>query len=150
MYNETYTSEGERYVQYRANDSLRALEEYLPDPRTESFAEGDTYPYQNNSTTVDAVTNTTVTLDWTATRNNTVSLSEGGNVTLGEGSGTTYVAHFPDSDTLVLSQDFAGYQASLDAQSYYGERINGLWGVTLLSSMAAALLIALAYLPSRY
>jgi len=150
VYNQTYTSDGDRYVRYRSNDSLQELEAYLPEPRTESFAEGDDYPYQNKTTTVDSVTNTTVTVDWTAVRNNTVSASEGGNVTLGQDPKTTYIAHFPDGNTLVLSQDFEGYRASLEAQSYYGERINGLWGVTLLSSMAAALLIALAWLPPRY
>lgn len=147
VYDEVYTDGGERYVRYRSNGSLQLLAEYLPTPRTESFEEGDAYPYQNNTTTVDTVTNESVLLDWTAVRSNTASASQGANVTLGD---TTYVAHFPDASTLVLSQDFAGYQASVDAQAYYRERVNGLWGVTIVSGLVAGLLVMFAYLPSRY
>jgi len=147
VYDELYTDGGERYVRYRSNGSLQPLAEYLSEPRTETFDEGDTYPYENESATVQEVGNESVLLTWTAVRNNTVSASEGGNVTL---SDTTYVAHFPDAGTLVLSQDFAGYQHSLEAQSYFEERVSGLWGVTIVSGLVAVLLIMFAYLPSRY
>jgi hypothetical protein len=150
VYNETYTSEGERYVRYRSDGSVQPLEEYLPEPRTERFAESEDYPYENQTATVDAVTNASVQLSWTAPRANSISISESANVTLGSNPETTYVAHFPDASTLVLSQDFAGYQASLDAQAYYQERVNGLWGVVVAAGTVAVLLTMFAYLPSRY
>jgi hypothetical protein len=141
------TGEGAKYVRYRANDSTRPLEEYLPTRTTHAFAEGDQYPYENETTTVDTVTNESVTLTWTAAETMDVSATEGSNVTLGS---TRYLAHFPDNSTLVLTQNYDGYESEQQRIAYYQERIDGLWGVSILSTLAALVLIGAAYLPSRY
>lgn len=145
--NQVLTDEnGTRYVRY-TNGSTRSLSEYLPERETHQLSANDTFAYQGNETTVAQVTPQAATLAWNAPRNNAVSAGEGENVTLGGG---TYLAHFPNNDTVVLSQDFGGYQHELDRGTYFQERVNGLWGVTLLASIAAILLLAMAYLPSRY
>ena len=146
--NQTVTrADGERYVVYSENGSTRPLAEYLPAPETRSFAEGDTLQYQGNATTVADVTNETVTLAWTGAQTNSISLEEGGTTTLG---GTEFVAHFPDNSTLALSADLAAYDREVASVETYHERINGFWGISILSWFAAVLLLAVAYLPSRY
>ncbi|NIS28670.1 MAG: hypothetical protein GWN07_01110, partial [Actinobacteria bacterium] len=74
-------------------------------------------------------------------------LSEGDQIELG---GTTYVAHYPDESTLVLDSDVEAYQQEVAVVDKYQERINGLWGVSILSGLSALLLLSLSYLPSRY
>ncbi|MFB6138470.1 MAG: hypothetical protein ABEJ42_09090 [Halobacteriaceae archaeon] len=137
---------GERFVRYH-NGSTAPLAEFLPEPETETFAEGDDLEYAGNVTTVAAVTTESVTLAWEGVRTNTVRATSGSNVTL---SGRTYLAFVPDDSTLVLSTDFSGYRHSQDRIAYYHERVDGLWGVAILSTLAAVLLLAMAYLPSRY
>lgn len=147
VYNQIYTDEnGTEYVRYRSNDSLQPLEAYLPSPNRAQFSEGEEFPYQNNSTTIGAVDNESVILEWRSAAVKSVQPSEGENVTL---SGEKFLAHY-EGDTLVLSKNFEGYQAELDAQDYFQERMNGLWGVIILSTLAAVLLAMLAYMPSRY
>lgn len=146
--NETITrADGNRYVVYRDNGSTQPLQEYLPEPETRQFSEGDRLQYRNNETTVANVSNESVILEWTAPRTNTVSLEEGGTTTLG---GTEYVAHFPDNSTLELTSDLEGYNRETAAVATYHERMNGFWGISILSGLAAILLLAAAYLPSRY
>lgn len=145
---ETVTrADGEEYVVYRENGSTQLLSEYLPSPETREFSEGDQLQYRNNATTVGNVSKETVTLEWTAPRTNTISLEEGGTTTLG---GTEYVAHFPDDNTLVLTSDVKGYNSEVEAVNTYHERMSGFWGISIISWLAAILLIAAAYLPSRY
>lgn len=140
--------DGEKYVRYQ-NGSTRLLSEYLPEPRTVQFAKGDTMEYDGNETTVDALTKSKVTLTWRGVRNLSTSGAPGENVTLGD---QTFLVHVPESGQTraVLSQDFAGYQHSVDRIDYFDERVKGLWGVAELSALAAAVLLAVAYLPSRY
>ena len=146
--NQTVTrADGERYVVYAENGTTRPLDEVLPEPETRTLAEGDQLRYQNNSTTVADVTNQTVTLAWTGSRTNTVSLEEGATTTLG---GTEYVAHFPDNSTLEISNDVEAYAGEVEAVETYHERINGFWGISIIGGLAAIVLIGAAYLPSRY
>jgi hypothetical protein len=140
-------SDGQRYVVYEENGSTRPLSAYLPEPETREFSEGDTLRYQNNSTTVSNVSAGSVVVEWTGTRNNSLSLEEGGRTTFG---GTQYVAHFPDNSTFALTSDLEAYDAETEAVATYHERINGFWGVSIISALAAMLLLAVAYLPSRY
>lgn len=144
----TVTQNGTEYVVVEDNGTktLVPRDEYLPDPQTHTFAEGDDFAYQNHTWTVGNVTQSTVPLSRIDTNTINVSLSEGGTVTLG---GTEYVAHFADG-SLLLSSDLQAYQAELDNQTYFKERTNGLWGVTILSALAAIVLIMFAFLPSRY
>ena len=149
--NQTVTrSDGQEYVVYRNNGSTKPLSEYLPEPQTQQYSEGDSYQYAAEEETVDAtvgnVTTDAVMLQWTVPSvAHQESLSEGTNVT-----NTEYFAHFPDNSTLVLSSDHEAYRTSLQRIEYFHERIRGVTGVGLLSILTAIVLLALAYLPSRY
>lgn len=134
------------------NKTLVPREEYVGDQQTYRFREGDVIDYEgnDNETTVAAVTSSEVTIEWFAPRTNEVSFSEGENSTLGE---TVYVAHFTTrggATALELSTWYMDYQEDVEAQETFHERMNGLWGVVILSSLAAALLVMLAFMPSRY
>ena len=52
-------------------------------------------------------------------------------------------------DSVVLSTDTDAYQAQVERQDYYKERMNGLWGISILSGLAGVFVIGLAYLPTR-
>lgn len=147
VYNETVTIEGERRVVYRENGSTQPLPDYLPAPEEESYSEGDRVQYQGNGTTVDNVTSERALLVWTGSKTNEESLEEGMNITLADGN--QYVVHFTNPQEVQLSSDVAGYQNELRAQGTFGERKNGLWMVIYISSLAAILIISLAYLPVR-
>ncbi|WP_424017444.1 hypothetical protein ACOZ4N_16440 [Halorientalis pallida] len=149
--NETVTVDGEEQVVYRENQTLEPLDEYLPAPETRTFAVGDEYEYvaeedgQVNAT-VTNVTTSAAELTWTSPQENTISLSEGGNLTLG---GTQYVAHFPDNSTVILSENVDGYLEDVERQEYFTERKNGLWGIVYVSLGAAIILLGAAYLPVK-
>jgi hypothetical protein len=146
------TQNGTEYVVYRSNNTQVPLSEWLPEPETVTFTTGDTYPHQTDSgtqeTTITEVTDDGATLEWFAPRENTVELSEGGNVTL---SGQQFFTHFPDHHTveIISIQQYNQYQATLDQQDYFHERKNGLWGVSILSGIAAVLMLGMAYMPVR-
>jgi len=150
--NSLATQNGTEYVVYRENDSLRPVDEWLPEPETRAFSVGDTFEYQTDSgtqqTTVASVSEEGATLEWTAPRDNEVELTEGANVTLG---GQGYFAHFPDHHTVQLidSDQHVAYQQTLDEQDYFHERKNGLWGISILSGVGAVLMLGMAYLPNR-
>jgi len=140
-------ADGNRYVVYEANGSTTLLSEYLPEPEVRTMREGETLEFQGNETTVAAVDNESVTLAWSGPRTNTLSLSEGDRTTFAD---TEYVAHFPDNSTFALTADVDAYEAEIAAVDTYHERINGFWGVSIISGLAAILLLGTAYLPSRY
>ena len=149
--NETVTYQGERQVVYRENESLEPLAEYLPEPETQTFAEGDTFPYvTEEDEQVDAtaanVTTSAVELTWETSQENTISLSEGGNVTIDD---TQYIVHFPDNSTAILSQDVDGYLEDRARQDYFSERKSGIWGVFIVSFLSAIVLLGAAYLPVK-
>lgn len=152
VYNSLATRDGERFVVYRADNSTQPLQEWLPEPETVTYSTGDEYPYQAESgtqaTTITNVTNSGATVEWVAPRQRTVELSEGGNVTLADGQ---YFAHFPDHSTVqvVSSDQYSQYQETLAGQSYFHERKNGLWGISILSGIASVLMLGMAYLPNR-
>ncbi|RLM53277.1 hypothetical protein DVK02_13875 [Halobellus sp. Atlit-31R] len=143
---ELVTQNGTRYV-VRNGSELVAASEYFPEPRTQTFAEGDTLQYEGNASTVDSVTTSEVTLAWTAPRTNTVGVSQHSNVTLG---GQTYLAHFPDQSTLQLTQDFESFRQQNAEIDQFTLHKNGLWGVSLTSFLTVVFLVGFAYLPSRY
>jgi IS1 family transposase len=150
--NSLATQNGTDYVVYRDNDTLRPLSEWLPAPETRQYSTDESFPYAADSgpqaTTVTAVTNESATVEWTAPRDRSVELTEGGNVTLASGE---YFAHFPDEETVqVVSVDqYPSYQQTLSEQEYFHERTNGLWGVSILGGIAAVLMLGMAYLPVR-
>lgn len=144
--NQTYTAEdGSEFVRYR-DGSTEPLEEYLPEPEREAFDEGDTVEHDGFSKTVGNVTNESVTLTWTAEEENTESLADGENVTVGD---QTYVATFPSADTVLLSEDVAGYQEYAADTEYYQQRLSGLNYVVIFSLIAGFILTMTAFLPRR-
>jgi len=138
------------------------------EPDTERVTTGSTLQYANNSTTVSNVTASAVKLTWTAPRTNTIDFGKtttvqttlvrggsptkmtfaagGNNVTL---NGQTYTTHYPDNGTLVLSSQPEEYHAQLDTVHHQNERFAGLWGVLILSVLAAFTMVALAFLPNK-
>jgi hypothetical protein len=124
-------------------------DEYLGDQTVYRFSEGDAIerPDNDNETSVATVSEESVTIEWFAPRTNELSFSEGSNTTIAD---TDYLAHYPSEGTLQLTTDYEDYQSDLDAQSEYKERMNGLWGVVIVSGAAAVLLVMLAFMPSRY
>jgi hypothetical protein len=147
--NETVTRDGQEQVVVTENGTSRLVpaDEYFPDPDERQFSEGQQIQYRGNATTIQTVTNQSATLAWTAPRNNTASLSQESNVTL---SGTTYLAYFPNNDTVVLTSDFQSYERQTAEIDTYTEQKNGLWGISIVSGMLVVLLVGMAYLPSRY
>lgn len=153
--NETVTrADGRRYVVYKENGSTKPLSEYLPERNVAEFSTGDELRYQGNTTTVANVTTEKVGLVWTGEFHGEITLEEGQNVTLA--GGANYFAHFKGHGDQVqsvvvsnASQNYDAYQADLDRQDYFDQRINGLWGVVILSGVAAVLIIGLAYMPVK-
>jgi len=153
---ETVTrADGREYVVY-ANGTTQPLDAYLPEPEVKTFSEGDSFSYNTaedgigyDDVTVEDVSEDEVVLSWREPVEHEVTAAEGDNVTLGPDR-RTFVAHFPDNGTLQLSSNLGAYQDELDVQATYTDRVNGLWGVSILSGLAAVFLIGLAYLPSRY
>jgi len=92
-----------------------------------------------------------VTLEWTGPVANSEELQEGTNVTLANGG--QYFAHFPDGQdevvSLVPSDQYPSYQATIGQRNYFDERMNGLWGIVIISGSAAFLILSMAYMPHR-
>lgn len=145
---ETVERDGTTYVvvEEDGEEVLVEREQYVRDefgePETREFSEGDTLDDRE----VDDVNNETVTLGRTVTEEQSMMIAEGDEVTLGD---TTYVAHFPDRETLELTTDLEAYQQELDDQQRFHDRITGINYLAAISLFAALLLITLAYLPRR-
>jgi len=153
---QTVTRNGQEQVVFTANDTLMPLNEYLREPQTVTVSEGDAYNYTTEDGTIQPATvnqvtgnvsTPSVTLAWGTTQENTVDLAEGANVTLADGQ--TRVVHFTDGGKVQLSTDIAAYQEQAEQQVYFDERKKGLWGVSVISFLAAIILLATAYLPVK-
>lgn len=152
--NQLATKNGTDYVVFTENNSLKPLSAWLPEPtRQGPFAEGGTYQHPVDNGTVDAtvrdVTPEAATIAWDSTREEEVTLTEGGNVTLG---GTQYFAHFIDADQVQLvptNQYWDAYQEELNYEDEWFERHAGLWAVVIASFMAAVILLSAAYMPVK-
>ena len=171
----TVEQNGERYVVVNESDgnkSLVPVSEYkqqrFGEPDTRRLTEGANLQYHNNSTTISNVGSESITVSWTAPRTNTLKLGEttaikttlvrggmptemqypagGSNVTL---NGQTFTVHYPNNETLVLSSQSEQYQQRLNEINHATERIAGLWGVFILSTLAAILFVILAFLPNK-
>jgi len=151
--NQVYGSGDDQFVRYR-NGTTQQLDAYLPEPARTTFTEGDTLTYRAaedlsapaNETTVANITSDRVLIEWTGSRTTSQELTEGANVTL---AGQTHVVHFANPSTVVITSDIGSYQDQVDKQDYYHERVNGLWGISILSGFGALMIVALAYLPTR-
>lgn len=147
--NETYTDDnGDEYVVVQGEDGeeLVPVEEYF-DTEERTYEEGDQLTYNGQQVTVETVTADAATVTWTASRENTASLTHLENVTLGD---QTYLVYFPNNDTVYLTQQFDAYDRQTERIDQHHRHVNGLWGVNILSGLAAFLMLGLAYLPSRY
>jgi plastocyanin len=141
--------DGSEYVQY-TNGTQIPVEEYVPDPEIETVEVGDTVQYEGNETTVENITSERVLLTRIGIGTETTDFSEG---SVTEINGESYLGHFPDDSTLQLventTENQQKYQADQDSISKYSERKAGLWGVVILSTLAAIILITAAYLPVK-
>ncbi|WP_410766284.1 hypothetical protein [Haloferax sp. DFSO60] len=144
--NQTVTRDGEQYVVI--NDStLVSAEEYFPANETRTIAEGDSLAYNDQQTTVAAIEQSSVTLEWTASQENTISVGDRANVTVGS---EQYLAYFPNNETMVLTQDYESYEQQTADIEQFHHLENGLWGIAIVSLTTVALLLGMAFLPSRY
>ncbi|WP_227353188.1 hypothetical protein [Haladaptatus salinisoli] len=133
------------------NKSLVPVDQYKRQqfgaPETRTLREGNNFQYQNNSTTIANISKESVTLQWTAPKTTTTSLSDGGRAQLGPNN-KTFVAH-SEGGKVLLSQNVKAYSEQQAEIRHFHERIAGLWGVSILSFIAAMLLAMLAYMPFK-
>ncbi|MFC7203027.1 hypothetical protein ACFQJC_05845 [Haloferax namakaokahaiae] len=144
--NQTVTRNGERYVVINGS-TLVPAREYFPANETRTVAEGDSLAYNDQQTTVAAVEQSGVTLEWTAAEEQTISVGDRANVTVG---GQQYLAYFPDNSTMVLTTNFESYQEQTASIEEFHQTENGLWGIAIVCFSTVVLLLGMAYLPSRY
>jgi len=148
----TTERDGVTYVEIEQEDgSVRQVPiDQYDDLQRVTVTEG-TVDDRGNETTVE-VTADGVTLSWTAPRTETVDLAQTQNVTLG---GQRYFTFFPSDDPdaaspeVLLTTDAADYRDQLAQAQRHHERTNGLWGIALVSVVAAVLLVVLAFLPRK-
>lgn len=120
------------------------------DLQRETVTEG-AVDYRGNDTRL-AITDEGVTLSWTASRTQTVDLAQEQNVTLNDQRFFSFFPHAEPDDAnpeVLLTTDATDYRDRVAQAERYHERTNGLWGVTIVSVVAAVLLVALAFLPRK-
>ncbi len=138
--------DGVTYVETEGDDgSLELVPIAQYEPLQRVTVEEGTLDYRGNATTVN-VTESGVTLTWTAPREETVELGQTQNATL---NGREYFAYFRSGEVVTLTTDVSSYRQSVAANDRYHERENGLWGITIVGGFAAVLLSALAFLPRK-
>jgi len=147
--NSTATRDGTSYVVYRANDSIQPLSEYLPEPETVTVSEGDTFPYDGNDATVATVNASGVHLEWDSSQDNSVELTEGANVTLANGEQYFANYHGHEEVEIVPASQYSDYVQTNNERDTFQTRINGLWGIAIISALAALTVLSTAYLPVR-
>jgi hypothetical protein len=147
--NTTADRDGTRYVVYRDNDTIQPLAEYLPEPETVTVSEGDTFPYDGNDATVVNVTTSEVVLEWDSSQENTVELTEGANITLANGQQYFANYHGHGEVEIVPASQYADYVQTNNERDSFQTRLNGLWGIAIISALAALTVLSTAYLPVR-
>ena len=143
--NTTYSGDNGEFV--LVDNERVPVSEYF-DPATVTFTEGETVPYDGQQATLDSVTNESVTVSWTADESNSQTLKTGDTITLADN--TTYTAYFTGPNTVELTDSAEAYQAAVSEQETFSQRVSGLRWVTFTAGFIAMLLIAFAFLPSRY
>ncbi|MWV63468.1 hypothetical protein GRS48_01305 [Halorubrum sp. JWXQ-INN 858] len=148
--NETVERDGEEYVVVTDEDGESRLvpaDDYFPAPEERSYSAGDSLEYDGHSVTVDAVTEDGVTLVWEGPETSTMDVDQEERITLGD---TDFIAYFPDGETMVLSSDFEAYEAQLAEIDRLDQQAEGIWRVLIISVLSSLLVIAAAFVPSRY
>lgn len=150
---ETVTRDGTEYVIIADSQELRPLSEYLPDRDVVEFSVGDRIEYDADDETVnariDSISSEGVSLSWSDPGNESVELSQGENSTV---NGLEYFAHFPSDDQVQIlpaQQEYGTYSSEISAIEHWEERLNGVWGIVILSVLAAIVLLSAAYLPVK-
>ncbi|MFB6197040.1 MAG: hypothetical protein ABEI52_02060 [Halobacteriaceae archaeon] len=146
----TVTKNGTTYVIVDTDDDgtdeLIPVDEWLPDPKTHNFSVGEEFTYNGNTTVVESVSSSSVTIAWTAPKRIEKPFSHGTNVTIVD---TTYLMLIQDH-SVILTHDYDAYQSDISRIKRHNDREKGLWGVTTLGFVSGVALLALAYMPSRY
>ncbi len=151
--NANLTYDDQWYVVRESEDGTRTLTPYLQDEAfsNTTISEGDEIEFQGNATTVANITQETVLLEWQGERTESLTISDGEEFILNstDTEGTEYIPHFRSSESFVLTTDVEGYHEQVEEQQHFHERINGVWGIVIISSIATVLLTGLAYLPRK-
>ncbi|MFA9516803.1 hypothetical protein ACERIT_06245 [Halopenitus sp. H-Gu1] len=148
--NETIDRDGEEFVVVTDEDddaTLVPADEYFPTPEERRIEEGETIVYDGHDATVTNVSASAALLEWEATQTMSSELTPQSQVTLG---GTNFVAIFPDSETVVLSSDIDSFEAQQAEIDQFEQRMSGLTRVAWIIGATVLMLIAFAFLPSRY
>lgn len=148
--NETIERDGQEFVivtDENGEATLVPADEYFPEPEERRIEEGETIVYDGHDATVANVTASAAVLEWETTRAMSAELTPQGQVTLGN---TTFVAIFPDSETVVLSSDIESYEAQQAEIDRFEQRMSGLTRVGWVVGATVLMLIAFAFAPSRY
>jgi hypothetical protein len=127
--------------------TLVPADEYFPAPDERSYATGDTFEYDGQSVTVDEVTADQAVIVWEGTQTETIEVAQESTVTI---AGTEFIAHFPDTSTMTLSTDIEGYEAQVAEIDQFQQYNSGLTRVLALALLSVVLLLAAAFVPSRY
>jgi hypothetical protein len=142
---------GTQFVRFREDGRTQPLSEYVGDPDTKTLTIGSDFYYveESTETNVTAIAPAEATLSWVSPANETIEFGEGGNITL---AGQSYFGHFPDNTSIQVlpnSEYYGQYANTLSDIEYYQERQNGVWGIVLISLLAAIVLVAAAYMPTK-
>ena len=150
----TVSQGGQTYVvtgNESGNRTLVPVDEYklqqFGEPQTQTIREDTEFQYQGNATTIGNITAEAVPLQWTGEQTTSVSFDDGATGELGPND-KEFIAHAANGNVL-LSSDIEGYNAQEEEIAHFNERIAGLWGVAILSALAAILLIMLALMPVK-
>ncbi|MDZ5812310.1 hypothetical protein U4E84_13255 [Halorubrum sp. AD140] len=147
--NETIERDDGEYVAVTEDNetTLVPVDEYFPAPEEQSYATGDSLEYDDRTVTVDEITADQAVVVWEGTQTNTVEIEEETPVTIGE---TEFVATFPDDSTMALSSDIEGYEAQVAEIDQFDQYTDGLTRVVVLAFLSVLLLLAAAFVPTRY
>ncbi|SNR67349.1 hypothetical protein [Halorubrum vacuolatum] len=148
--NETVEFDDQEYVVITDEDGEEEfvpVDEYFPEPEERTYALGDTFEYADETVTVEEITENDVTIAWTGPEELSQDISQETEVTLGE---TDFIAYFPDGETLILSSDIEAYEAQLAEVERLEQQGDGLWRIVIIGVLSSLLLVAAAFVPSRY
>jgi len=134
-------------VQEDGEEQLIPIDEYEPLDR-QTFAEGDGIEYQEFNATVGEVAEEEVVIQWSEQVTEDLAVREGLEV-VQISEDQTYMAHFTAEDRLQLTSNKERYNEEADRVAYFEERTNGMTVATIISGLAALLLVAMAYLPRK-
>lgn len=148
--NETVERDGEEFVvvtDEEGESRLVAADEYFPAPEERTYEVGEEFAYADNTVTVDSVTPDEVVIGWMGPQTTTIDVAQESTVTIGE---SEFIAHFPNESTLTLSTDIDAYEAQLAGIDRFDQKNDGLWRVLIISVLTSLILVAVAFMPSRY